>query len=114
MKSLKVIARFNIKSGNIQTFKKLEAECITEVEEKDHGTLQYDWYYDGQETECVVLEAYQSSEALLEHLSHVGEQLGKMMEIADFSAEIYGEPSSELLKATEGLNIKIYGYSDGI
>ncbi|MGK7396859.1 MAG: putative quinol monooxygenase [Candidatus Cyclobacteriaceae bacterium M3_2C_046] len=114
MESLKVIARFKLQSGKFDEFKILESECIKEVEDKDQGTLEYDWYYDEHQQECIILESYQDSESLLEHLGHVGEQLSKMMEIASFSAEIFGKPSEALLKATRGLDIKVYHFSDGI
>ena len=89
-------------------------KCLSIVKAKDKDTLQYDWYFDGSQTECVVREKYPDSKALLVHLGNIGELFGKLVALGEFSAEVYGEPSEELLQATKGLNIKVYTFYQGI
>ncbi len=36
------------------------------VREEDNGTLQYDWFFNEDHTECVVRERYRDSEAILQ------------------------------------------------
>ncbi|MCY7351840.1 MAG: hypothetical protein LH606_14440, partial [Cytophagaceae bacterium] len=64
--------------------------------------------------ECVLRETYPDSNALLAHLGNIGELFGKLVALGDFSAEVYGQPSEELLQATSGLNIKVYTFYQGI
>lgn len=110
MKELQVIARWKIHKGQFQKFRELADVCIRSVREKDTNTLQYDWFFDEEKTECVVLERYRDSAALLEHLSNLGETFTGLLAIADFSGEVYGSPSEELLKATEGLDVTVYEF----
>ena len=64
--------------------------------------------------ECVVLETYADSLAVLAHAGNVGELLGKILEVADLSLELYGNPSEELRNAIEGMNPKIYPFNSGL
>lgn len=114
MNDLQITARFQIYNGKLEEFKKLAEECLAIVKEKDKDTLQYDWYFDESQKECAVREKYPDSNALLAHLGNIGELLGKLAALGDFSAEVYGEPSEELLQATKGLNVKVYTLYQGI
>ena len=114
MENLQITARYQIYNGNLAAFKKIAEECLSIVKAKDKDTLQYDWYIDESQTECVLRETYPDSDALLSHLGNIGDLFGKLVALGDFSAEIYGQPSEELLKVTSGLNIKIYNFYQGI
>ena len=108
MTELKVVARLKIHDGKLDDFNALAAECRRIVKEKDQGTLQYDWFLNDDQTECVVLERYQNSEALIDHMSNLGETLGQLFSTGDFSAEVFGSPSTEVLNASEGLEFVFY------
>jgi quinol monooxygenase YgiN len=43
-KKLQVSARMKIREGKLEGFKLQAAVCISQVKEKDPGTLQYDWF----------------------------------------------------------------------
>lgn len=113
MNNLQVTARFKVHDGKMAEFKMIAEECISIVKAKDKNTLQYDWYLDDAQTEIVLMEAYPDSNGLLAHLGNIGELFGKLLALADFSAELYGTPSEELLKATSGLKIKVYSFYQG-
>ena len=74
----------------------------------DHGTLRYDWYFDADERVCVLIEAYESSEATLAHLGVVGPHLGALFALCDAEFEVYGTPSPALLAATERLPNRLF------
>jgi quinol monooxygenase YgiN len=114
MNNLQITARYQIHLGKLAEFKKIAEECHSIVKAKDKDTLQYDWYFDESQTECVLRETYPDSNALLAHLGNIGEMFGKLVALGDFSAEVYGQPSEELLQATSGLNIKVYTFFQGI
>ena len=114
MNNLQVTARYKIYSGKAAEFKKLAEECIPIVKGKDKDTLQYDWYLNDEQTECVLRETYPDSKALLVHLGNIGDLFGKLIALGDFSAEIYGKPSDDLLNAIRGLDIKVYSFYQGI
>ena len=49
----------------LDEFKHLAARCVELVRTKDTGTLQYELYFNSDNTECLVFERYRDSQALL-------------------------------------------------
>ena len=113
-KELQITARLKIHEGKLDEFKVLAAKCVQIVKEKDTGTLQYDWFLSQDQSECAVRETYVDSDALLQHMTNLGEAMGALFATGDFSAEVYGNPSDELIKATEGLDVVVYSYFQGL
>jgi hypothetical protein len=66
------------------------------VRTRDTGTLQYDIYFNDDQTECIVHERYRDSEALIEHTAHLGEIGEAILATGSVSGELLGEPSAEL------------------
>jgi quinol monooxygenase YgiN len=90
------IARFLIHEGKLEEFKRLSAQCLEIVRTKDTGTLQYETYFNEDQTECIVLERYRDSEALMEHAAHIGDLMEAIVATGSVSGEILGELSPEL------------------
>jgi quinol monooxygenase YgiN len=65
------IARFTLHEGKLEEFKRLSEQCMEIVRTKDTGTLQYDIYLNDDQSECVVIERYRDSEALIEHAANL-------------------------------------------
>jgi len=108
MSVLQVTARLTVHPGKLEQFKQVAARCMQSVREKDTGTLQYDWFWSEDETECVVLEKYKDSPAVFEHMGNLGENLTALTEICDMALEVYGSPSPELAAATEAMGPRVY------
>ena len=66
MNELQCIARLKIHYGKLDEFKRLAARCMELVRTKDTETLQYELYFNSDNTECLVLERYRDSQALLD------------------------------------------------
>ncbi len=76
--------------------------------------LQYDWFFNGDESKCVVRETYANSDAVLTHLGLVGDMLGTIIELGGgVEIEVFGSPSEQLVKATEAFQPTIYSYFQG-
>ena len=45
MSKIQVSAKMKINESLLEEFKKQAVECITQVKQKDPGTLQYDWLF---------------------------------------------------------------------
>ncbi len=73
MSELQGIARFKFDEGKLEEFKRLSAQCMQIVRTKDTGTLQYEIYVNDDQSECIVLERYKDSEALIQHAANVGD-----------------------------------------
>jgi quinol monooxygenase YgiN len=103
------IARFTFDQGKVEEFKSLSARCLEIVRTKDTGTLQYDIYFNADESEAIVVERYRDSEALVEHLTNIGEEL--LMAVSSTGSvhgEILGEPSVGLKANMDGGPVRVF------
>jgi hypothetical protein len=82
--------------GKVEEFKRLSAQAMEIARTKDTGTLQYDIYFNDDETEGIVFEGYRDSEALIEHGANLGDLSAAIFATGSFSGEVLGEPSAEL------------------
>ena len=96
MGELQGIVRFTFHPGKVEEFKRLSAECMAIVRAKDVGTLQYDTYFNADETKCVVLERFRDSDALILHGQNMAPLMESIMATATVAGELLGEPSEEL------------------
>jgi quinol monooxygenase YgiN len=102
------IARFKFHEGKVEEFKRLSAQAMDIVRAKDTGTLQYEIYFNDDQSEGVVYERYQDSEAVFEHATHVGDLMEAIFATGSVSSELLGEPSAELTAATAGSGVSLF------
>jgi len=93
---LQGIARFTFHEGKVEAFMRLSAQAMEIARTKDTGTLQYEIYFNDDQSECVVLERHRDSEALIEHAANLGDLMGAILATGSVSGELLGEPSAEL------------------
>ena len=108
MSELQGIGRFTFREGELEQFKRLAAECMEIVRTKDTGTLQYDMYFNDDQSECVVLERYRDSGALIEHAVHLGDLGNAIVATGWVSGELLGEPSAELRAKMVGSGVRLF------
>ena len=107
MSELVGIARFKFHEGKLEEFERLSAQCMEIVRTKDTGTLQYDLYFNDDQSECIVLERYRDSEALIEHAEHLGDLMEAIPATGSVSGELLGEPSAELRAKLTGSEVPV-------
>jgi len=93
---LQGIARFKFHESKVEEFKRLSAQAMEIVRAKDTCTLQYAVYFNDDQSECIVLERYRDSEALIEHAAHLGDLSEAILVTGFVSGELLGEPSADL------------------
>ena len=96
MGELQGIVRFTFHPGQVEEFKRLSAECLEIVRAKDAGTLQYDTYFNEDESECIVLERFRDSDALILHGQNMAPLMDSIMATGRVSGELLGDLSEEL------------------
>ena len=96
MGELQGIVRFTFHAGKVEEFKRLSAECLEIVRTKDAGTLQCDTYFNDDESECIVIERFRDSEALIRHGENLAHLMDAIVATGSASGELLGEPSTEL------------------
>ena len=108
MSELLGIVRFKFHEGKVEEFKRLSAQALEIVRTKDSGTLQYDVYFNDDESECVVLERYRDSEAAMEHAANLGDLFGAVLAtVTVVHGELLGEASAELRANLAGSEVPV-------
>jgi quinol monooxygenase YgiN len=102
------IARFKFHEGKLEEFKRLSAQAMDIVRTKEPGTLQYDIYFNDDQSECVVLERYRDSQAAMEHASNLGHLFEAVLAtVTVVHGELLGEPSAELREKLAGSDVPV-------
>jgi len=102
------IARFKFDEGKLEDFKRLSAQAMEIVRTKDTGTLQYDTYFNDDQSEAIVIERFRDSEALIEHASNLGDLSGAILAtVSVLHGELLGEPSAELRAKLAGTEVPV-------
>ena len=102
---INVRAEFNIEKGKIEEFKKLIQDMSRVVEANEPDTINYRFYFNKSETECIVWETYANSDSVLAHINGVASQtiLPKVHSVSRISRlDVYGNTSEELQKVLTG------------
>ena len=108
MSEIQGIGRFKFHEGNLEEFKRLSAQAIEIARTKDTGTLQYEIYFNDDQSEAIVLERYRDSGAIIEHGSHLGDVGPAILATGLASSELLGEPSDELRGLLAGSPVRLF------
>ena len=102
MSELLGIARFKFREGKVDEYKRLSAQAMEIVRTREPGTLQYDVFFNDDESEAVVVERFRDSDALIEHGANMSDISAAVLATADVEGELLGEPSAELKETLAG------------
>lgn len=108
MSELRGIARVRFHEGRVEEFKRLSAQAMEIARTKDSGTLQYDIYFNADESEAIVFESYRDSAALIEHGANLGDLSAAIFATGSFSGEVLGEPDAELRASLADLPVRLF------
>ena len=108
MNEIKGIARVKFLPGKEDEWKRLTAEAMEIVRTKDKGTLQYEIFFNEDESEAVVFERYRDSDAALEHFANIGHLMAPLMETATITGELLGTPNDEIRGNLSGDQPKLF------
>ena len=96
MDEIKGIARVTFHAGKVAEWKRLSAEAMEIVRTKDRGTLQYEIFFNDDESEAVVYERYRDADAALEHFSNISHLMAPIMATATVTGEVLGTPNAKM------------------
>ena len=108
MGELQSIVRFRFHDGTLDEFKRLSAECLAVVRADDVCTLQYDTYFNADESECIVLERFRDSDALIQHSRNMAPFMDPIMATAEVSGDLLGDLRDELAALMEGSPVGLF------
>ena len=108
MDELQGIVRFTFHAGMVEELKRLSAECIEIVRSKDLGTLQYDTYFNDDESQAIVLERFRDSDALILHGQNMAPLMEAIMATGTVSGELLGAPNEQLRTQLAGSPVGVF------
>lgn len=108
MSELQGIVRFTFHEGQVEEFKRLSTQAMEIVRAQDTGTLQYETYFNEDESEALVLERFRDSDALIEHGEHMAALMDPILATGTVTGELCGELSPELRALMTGDNPRLF------
>jgi quinol monooxygenase YgiN len=102
MDEVKGVARAKIRPGKLAEYKRLCDEAMKIVRTEDTGTLQYEIFFNADETEAVVFERYRDADAALEHFAHISHLMQPLIETADVTGELLANPNPKFTLGNGG------------
>ena len=108
MNELQGIVRFRFHEGQVEEFKRLSRQAMEIVRAQDTGTLQYETYFNADESEALVLERFRDSDALIEHGEHMAALMEPILATGTVSGELCGELSPALRALMTGDNPQLF------
>ena len=108
MGELQAVVRFKFHADKVEEFKRLSAECLEIVRAKDVGTLQYDTYFNDDDSEAIVLERFRDSDALILHGQNMAPLMESIMATGTVSGELLGDLSEELRTQMTGSPVGLF------
>lgn len=108
MQEIKGIARVKFFPGKLAEWKRLTSQAMEIVRTTDTGTLQYEIFFNADESEAIVFERYRDSDAALEHFANIGHLMAPLMETATVTGELLGTPSAQIRANLAGDQPKLF------
>jgi quinol monooxygenase YgiN len=108
MSELQGIVRFRFHPGKLDEFKRLSARAMEIVRAREPGTLQYETYFNADESEAIALERFRDSQALIDHGQNMADLMEPILATATVTGELLGDPSPELRALLIGDNPQLF------
>ena len=108
MNEIKGIARVKFLPGKVEEWKRLTEQALEIVRTKDTGTLQYEIFFNADESEAIVFERYRDAAAALEHFANIAHLMAPLMGTATITGEVLGTPNAEMRKNLTGDQPKLF------
>jgi quinol monooxygenase YgiN len=99
MEEIKGIARVRFHPGKVEEWKRLTEAAMAIVRTKDRGTLQYEIFFNADESEAIVFERYRDADAALEHFASISHLMAPIMATASVTGEVLGTPNARMKAA---------------
>jgi quinol monooxygenase YgiN len=101
MEEIKGIARVKFRPGKLDDWKGLTEQAMEIVRTRDPGTLQYEVFFNEDDSEAIVFERYRDADAALAHFANISHLMEPLMATATVTGEVLGTPN-ETMRAQLG------------
>lgn len=103
MSTLELSARFKVREGELDAFRRKAADFIRQTQEKDTRTLRFDWFMSAGEVGCELREEYIDAQGFVEHKVNTADITEAFFaEVAtDHRVDFFGDPPPMLVERVE-------------
>src|SRR5580704_13480159 len=108
MGEIKGIARVRFHPGKLDEWKRLTEQAMQIVRTRDPGTLQYEVFFNADESEAIVFERYRDADAALEHFANISHLVEPLMATATVTGEVLGTPNDAMRAQLGGDEPKLF------
>src|SRR3954469_17686080 len=108
MQEIKGIARVKFHPGKREEWERLTEQALEIVRTRDTGTLQYEIFFNADESEAIVFERYRDADAALEHFTNIGHLMAPLMQTATVTGELLGTPNAQIRANLTGDQPKLF------
>ncbi len=113
MNEIQGIATLRIHDGKLDEFKGVVSQFMEVVRTLNAGTLQYEVYFNHDQTERLVLERYRDVPSMLLHQKNSEGLMGALSKTCTGSGVACGKATPELMKAFEGSPVRLFSQYQG-
>ncbi len=101
------VLELDIREGQLAALKNLMGEMVEATHADEPGTLNYEWFFNGDKSACHIYERYTDSAAALVHLANFGSKFAErfMGLLKPTRFTLYGPASEELLQALAAMGV---------
>jgi len=96
MDEIKGIASVKFHPGKVEEWKRLTKQAMEVVRTKDRGTLQYEIFFNEDESEAIVFERYRDADAAIEHFSNISHLMEPILATAAVTGGVLGTPNAKM------------------
>jgi quinol monooxygenase YgiN len=108
MAELQGVVRFRFHPGKVEDFKRLSERAMEIVRARDPGTLQYETYFNEDESEAMALERFRDAQSLIVHGQNMAELMDDILACGEVTGELLGELTPELQALMTGDNPRLF------
>jgi quinol monooxygenase YgiN len=106
MSELLGIARFRFLEGRRDEYLRLSEQAAEIVRRTEPGTLAYNLYLNGDQSECMFIERFRDSDAAMAHAANLADLFAPVLAtVSVVHGELLGEPSAELRAKLAGSDV---------
>lgn len=111
---IEVYTRFAIRPGELVPFRAYADEIVRIADERDPGTLRYDWYYDAAGEQCIAMDTYAGLKATVDHMKNCHEPHEGLLRHASMVTKFLGELAPDAQARLAAFRPFVLGFDVGL
>jgi quinol monooxygenase YgiN len=109
MSKVYIFFKMKLNLGQEQDFKSYVRQLEQLVKEKCPRTLGYEWFLNEDETQCLAVETFVDSDALMFHADTVNDLAMKLFSTCEIQeVNLLGDPSEAVIARTSAYGAKVH------